>query len=149
MNTLYSGCGTMSSILDVEYLSTLAGSGVTSTTNFAGWLDKQRLRHRWTQAEMARQIGTSPGRVSEWLSGKRLPSKKNVERIADILGYPARDVAVYAGLIPDEEELDPLSDKVELLGKLQRVSLADETRVMVLRSLLDGMIEDDVRRRRG
>ncbi len=51
----------------------------------------------------------------------------------------------YPAATPDVED-DPLSDKAELMGKLQRVSLADSTRVMVLRALLGGMLEEDVKR---
>jgi len=35
------------------------------------------------------------------------------------------------------------------MGKLQRVSLANETRAMVLRTLLDVMLDDDARTKQG
>lgn len=41
------------------------------------------LRRQWTQADFAREVGVSTGRLSEWISGKHQPSTKSLQRIAD------------------------------------------------------------------
>jgi transcriptional regulator with XRE-family HTH domain len=43
----------------------------------------------WTQVEAAEQLGISQGSVSDFRSGKRVPSTKGVESIAYRLGIPA------------------------------------------------------------
>src|SRR5271154_1006871 len=43
----------------------------------------------WTQTEAAQQLGISQGSVSDFASGKRVPSTKGVESIAYRLGLPA------------------------------------------------------------
>jgi transcriptional regulator with XRE-family HTH domain len=43
----------------------------------------------WTQTEAAQQLGVSQGSVSDFTSGKRVPSTKGIESIAYRLGVPA------------------------------------------------------------
>lgn len=43
----------------------------------------------WTQTEAAEQLGISQGSVSDFTSGKRVPSTKGIESIAYRLGVPA------------------------------------------------------------
>ena len=43
----------------------------------------------WTQTEAAQQLGISQGSVSDFSSGKRVPSTKGIESIAYRLGVPA------------------------------------------------------------
>jgi transcriptional regulator with XRE-family HTH domain len=43
----------------------------------------------WTQTEAAQQLGISQGSVSDFTSGKRVPSTKGIESIAYRLGAPA------------------------------------------------------------
>lgn len=43
----------------------------------------------WTQMEAAEQLGISQGSVSDFTSGKRVPSTKGIESIAYRLGLPA------------------------------------------------------------
>jgi transcriptional regulator with XRE-family HTH domain len=47
----------------------------------------------WTQVEAAEQLGISQGSVSDFRSGKRVPSIKGVESIAYRLGIPAEAFA--------------------------------------------------------
>ena len=44
---------------------------------------------RWTQIQAAEQLGISQGSVSDFTSGKRVPSTKGIESIAYRLGLPA------------------------------------------------------------
>ena len=71
-----------------------------------------------------------------------------IDRIADVLVIDYDLVATKAGYRPPVFQEDPTTDKARLMSKLQRVSLADVTRVRVLDSLLDGMLEDDVKAKR-
>jgi len=43
----------------------------------------------WTQTEAAEELGISQGSVSDFASGKRVPSTKGIESIAYRLGVPA------------------------------------------------------------
>lgn len=43
----------------------------------------------WTQTEAAQELGVSQGSVSDFTSGKRVPSTKGIESIAYRLGVPA------------------------------------------------------------
>src|ERR1700683_5005828 len=44
---------------------------------------------QWTQVQAAEQLGISQGSVSDFTSGKRVPSTKGIESIAYRLGTPA------------------------------------------------------------
>jgi transcriptional regulator with XRE-family HTH domain len=44
---------------------------------------------QWTQMQAAEQLGISQGSVSDFTSGKRVPSTKGIESIAYRLGIPA------------------------------------------------------------
>jgi transcriptional regulator with XRE-family HTH domain len=55
----------------------------------------------WTQTEAAQQLGISQGSVSDFTSGKRVPSTKGIESIAYRLGVPAE--VFTSRLIPLEQ----------------------------------------------
>lgn len=45
-----------------------------------------REKHGWSQGELARQLGVTPGCVSLWESGKREPKFYSVQRVSLALG---------------------------------------------------------------
>jgi len=63
----------------------------------------------WTQTEAAQQLGVSQGSVSDFTSGKRVPSTKGIESIAYRLGVPAE--VFTSRLIPLDQMRKLLSGK--------------------------------------
>lgn len=53
------------------------------------------LRGRVTQREFARRLGTSYTAVQDWEKQIRLPSNKNLKRIADLKGWTQEDLIRY------------------------------------------------------
>jgi transcriptional regulator with XRE-family HTH domain len=45
-----------------------------------------------TQQEIARRIGGHQPNVSAWLSGRRIPSPANLERLAEAMGTKPEDL---------------------------------------------------------
>ena len=45
-----------------------------------------RQRRGWTQAELARRVGTTQASVSTWETRRRLPSMRSLLRLARIFG---------------------------------------------------------------
>lgn len=116
---------------------------------FGNWLQSKMDDRGWNKSEAAKALGVSPVTIGRWLKGRK-PEAALVERVADVFVTDYDFLATMVGYRPRElmVGLDPLSDKARLMSKLQRVSLADVTRVRVLDSLLDGMLEDDVKAKR-
>src|SRR5215469_1082906 len=60
----------------------------------------ERLRRRWTQQEVAEQLGTTPGNVSRWERGITSPGPYFRSRLCELFGRSAREL----GLTWDESD---------------------------------------------
>ena len=70
--------------------------------DLASWIRRQLARNEWNAADLSRRLGISPGRVSEWLSGKRRPNPSR-RRLADVFNVDPDDVLALVGhRVPDE-----------------------------------------------
>jgi len=108
--------------------------------DFPDWLKRQFSRRDWTQADAARAIGVSSGRVSEWVNGKRPPSVESLERIADALHIDVETVLRKAGHLPEVETVDEFAE--EIMGLVKRIHWTPE-RVAIIRGSLQGMLRTD------
>lgn len=77
-----------------------------------------------TRAEVARQLGVKPHRLSEWEHGTRQIPPEQVAMIADIAGLPAEEWAIRAMLMNSKEK--PYYERLhKALGKwLPRTGVA-------------------------
>lgn len=69
----------------------------------------ERLRRRWTQLEVADQLGTTPGNVSRWERGTTSPGPYFRSRLCELFGKSAREL----GLTWDESN-DALSHQTQI-----------------------------------
>ena len=60
----------------------------------------ERLRHHWTQLEVADHLGTTPGNVSRWERGITSPGPYFRSRLCELFGRSAREL----GLTWDESD---------------------------------------------
>lgn len=127
-------------------LSTSVAS--VAAEKFPIWLQRQLDRREWRAAELARRLDISPGVVSHWLNGQRLPSPASCDRIADVFGLPVDDVLTLAGHRPATEPIKPDDPRTEFIGLVKRVRWTPE-RVAMMRSILTGMVEYDRKERGG
>jgi len=67
---------------------------------FMEWLDKQREKHRWTRAKLARMAGVSPTIIYLIARGKRVPGSLLCNGLAEALNLPREEVYRAAGLLP-------------------------------------------------
>lgn len=81
------------------------------------WLRRQLQRREMRQADLARRVGTSPGTVSSWVNGQRVPDPASCDRIADALGVDVDEVLMLAGHRPriEEEESQEVRDLAALM----------------------------------
>jgi transcriptional regulator with XRE-family HTH domain len=107
---------------------------------FRTYLARQLLRREWTQADLARRSGLSPGRISEWMHGKRIPSPESCDRLADALGVDVDDLLVVAGHRPKERSNDP--ETAALASLLWRIRWTPDRRA-VIRGALESMRDRD------
>ena len=63
-------------------------------------LTKERIRRRWTQLEVADQIGTTPGNVSRWERGITSPGPYFRSKLCELFGRSAQEL----GLTWDESD---------------------------------------------
>jgi transcriptional regulator with XRE-family HTH domain len=66
-------------------------------------LSSERLRRRWSQLEVADQIGTTPGNVSRWERGLTSPGPYFRSKLCELFGKSAQEL----GLIWDESDDSP------------------------------------------
>lgn len=93
--------------------------------DIASWLRRQLARRDWSGADLARRLNVANGRVSEWTTGKRVPSPKSCLRLADAFGVDPDTVLAIAGhrAVPA-----PLEDpKEELIALIRRADLSPLT----------------------
>lgn len=93
---------------------------------FPAWLARQLGTKQWTAADFARESGFSPGMVSNWLRGRRVPSPESIDRIADVLNADVAMVMQLAGHLPAVEPIDPDSPAERLVAKIRRVKPSPE-----------------------
>lgn len=70
-------------------------------------LRNARLRARLTQVDLAKQLRTTQGAISQWESGKTQPDLQNRIRLAEILKIPLAEILPEAGQISDDLLTDP------------------------------------------
>lgn len=59
---------------------------LSGTENFSGRLRIARAKQGWVQADLARELGVSPGSVGNWESGQNTPSHRMLKRLSELLG---------------------------------------------------------------
>jgi len=81
----------------------------------------ERMRRRWTQLEVAEQLGTTPGNVSRWERGITSPGPYFRRKLCDLFGTSAQGL----GLTWDEsDDTSCSSSQVSALeGSFQRNTL--------------------------
>ena len=57
-------------------------------------LAEERLRHRWTQLEVAAQLGTTPGNVSRWERGITSPGPYFRRKLCELFGKSAQELGL-------------------------------------------------------
>src|SRR5215831_16269591 len=78
----------------------------------------ERLRHHWTQLEVADHLGTTPGNVSRWERGITSPGPYFRSRLCELFGSSAQEL----GLAWDEsdEAFSPYTQASALVASFQR-----------------------------
>lgn len=94
--------------------------------NFASWMRSQLKRNDWTAADLARRVSISPGRISEWLSGKRQPSSASCLRLADAFGADPDYVLALAGHRTPAEPLPPDDPRSRIIALVKRVQMTPQ-----------------------
>ena len=85
------------------------------------WI-RQELAHRdWSAADLARRLGVSSGRISEWSSGRYTPSPASCLRLAEVFAADPDQVLALAGhrAAPPAPE----DAKARLIALIQRVEM--------------------------
>lgn len=66
-----------------------------------------RLKNGMTQAELAKKLSISQNAVSQYESGKRVPTVKRISSIASALGCSVADIMAQSPVSPPEEAERP------------------------------------------
>ena len=75
--------------------------------SFAEWMNRELLRRDWNQSDLVRRTGLSSSTLSRFATGKRIPSPKQADLIADVLGVDLDTVLAVAGHRPNPDPDDP------------------------------------------
>lgn len=110
---------------------------------FDWWLREMLDLRDWTQSDLARRTGASTSLVSGWVNGRKRPSARNAQAIADALDVPVNLVLVRLGLRP----VDRIPDGMERVEGLMRTVDMTPDRIVALESVLQGWADFDRRQR--
>lgn len=66
-----------------------------------------RLKNGMTQAKLAKKLSISQNAVSQYESGKRVPTVKRISSIASALGCSVADIMAQSPISPSEEAERP------------------------------------------
>jgi transcriptional regulator with XRE-family HTH domain len=114
----------MSSIMDID---------------FPQWLEEERAKRNWSQADLSRHAGISRQVVSDYEGRKRKYFDEGIlTKIAHAFKYPPEIVFRAAGLLPTNPDEDPWVE--EMIYKLSQIP--PELRPMAGR-LINGLVEED------
>ena len=105
------------------------------------WIRNELAHRDWTAADLARRLGVSSGRISEWSSGRYTPSPASCLRLAEVFTADPDQVLALAGhraVAPPPEDA-----KARLITLIQRVDMTP-TQIAGLEAMLTAW--DDAQR---
>ena len=88
------------------------------------------LRGRLTQREFARQLGTSYTAVQDWEKQIRLPSDKNLKRIAELKGWSHEELVRYIFCADMQMIIDPSDPVAGIIAQVKDLSQAQLQQLM-------------------
>lgn len=97
------------------------------------WIRNELAHRDWTAADLARRLGMSSGRISEWSSGRYTPSPASCLRLAEVFAADPDQVLALAGhrAAPPAPE----DAKARLIALIQRVEMTP-TQIAGLEAML-------------
>jgi len=110
------------------------------------WLKAELLRRHWSQKRLADAVGTTPGRMSEWINGKVRPEPESCEKLAAALNADPEVVLRRAGHVRVRPYEDDDERVASLIVMLRKIDLSDD-RYSTLWAGLNAMLETDARQR--
>ena len=97
------------------------------------WIRRELAYHDWTAADLARRLGVSSGRISEWSSGRYTPSPASCLRLAEVFAADPDRVLALAG--HRATPLAPEDAKARLIALIGRVEMTP-TQIAGLEAML-------------
>lgn len=110
--------------------------------SFAEWMNRELLRRDWNQSDLVRRTGLSSSTLSRFATGKRIPSPKQADLIADVLGVDLDTVLAVAGHRPNPDPDDP-PEVADLIALLRRIRMDRRKEAMIRANLLAILAWDD------
>lgn len=109
---------------------------------FRFWFRRQLLEREWTQADFARRSGIAHNVISQWATGRRLPSPESCQTIANHMYLPLDEVLRAVGIRPGVSRAPDHLTRIRAM--IERVNWTPD-RLNGLQSLLESWIEFDRR----
>lgn len=100
--------------------------GARSGEVIAAWIRRQLARHDWTAADLSRRLGVGSGRISEWISGKRVPNPESCLKLAEAFGADPDEVLALAGHRLPTRPLRPDDPKARIIALVKRVPMSPQ-----------------------
>lgn len=92
---------------------------------FPLWLQERLGERDWLAVDLAKKLAVDAGVISNYMSGKRSPDPKLLNRIADVMGVSDEEVFAAAGYLREyEPSEDPRQE--ELCNRLHGIDLTPE-----------------------
>jgi transcriptional regulator with XRE-family HTH domain len=109
---------------------------------FANWVRGELRRREWSAADLARRMDVNSGIISNWLSGKRRPSPRSCDLLADVLGADLDFVLALVGHRPATTSAPPPDETAAVIAMLRRIQPSPD-RIKGLDGMLRTWLELD------
>jgi transcriptional regulator with XRE-family HTH domain len=83
--------------------------------SFGDWLQKEREKHGWSQAELGNLSGLGRSAINKLENHDQQPTTHNCVNLADPFGMPPEDIMRVARLLPPKRGDDPIANKINFI----------------------------------
>ena len=108
---------------------------MAATLDIASWLQQELRKRDWTQADLARRMGSSTGSVAHWVTGARVPQPSTIKVMAETFGADTDYLLTLAGHRQPDPYYDPDSPESQLLPYIRAIEWTDRDLKMIKRQL--------------
>jgi transcriptional regulator with XRE-family HTH domain len=94
-------------------MSAVMDKMTTDEFAWADWIVEEREKHGWSQADLARKVGSTRQTINNYESRRRAdPDIEILAKISRAFGYGSLHLPRLAGLVPEEVGTDQETDDI-------------------------------------
>jgi transcriptional regulator with XRE-family HTH domain len=110
---------------------------MVSMENFSEWLLEELKKRNWSQSDLSRMAGISPGTISNVISGAKGLGYETGKAIAHAFKIPPEEIFRVAGILPPKPNADEWLEEMN-----HKLSLLDPATRLIAEKLINALLEE-------